>query len=132
MSKLILETNPDLIITYDLSGLYGHNDHIVVSEIVTEIAKANKTELWYTTLPKKMLDRINLPEHMSTDNNFKLRRSLPNIKILTASHTLNKIRAVYTYKSQHNSFQEGLPTKIIPMWFFHSLPLYEYFYRVEN
>ncbi len=133
LDTLISIENPDLIITYDLSGLYGHPDHIAASEIITNLVKtkySNKT-LWYTTQPKRILKMIKLPEHMATDGNYKNLRVMPNIKIFVGQYSLNRIQAVYTHKSQKESFKSGLPVKHLPRWFFHSMPVFEYFYQVE-
>src|SRR5436190_17149793 len=60
---------PDLLITYDLAGFYGHADHITCSEIITELKKTRFQEipLWYVTLPKRMLARVEQPEYIATD-----------------------------------------------------------------
>lgn len=39
MQKLLDDFRPDLVVTYDLAGEYGHPDHVVISEIVTELIK---------------------------------------------------------------------------------------------
>src|SRR5690606_35792035 len=66
ISQLIENKRPDLVVTYDLSGLYGHDDHIAASEAVTDILRADhsNTDLWYVTFPKRTIEMIKLPEHM--------------------------------------------------------------------
>ncbi len=132
ISKLITNTNPDLILTYDKSGLYGHPDHIIVSEIVTDLAKSNgNVELWYATLPQRTLNMINLPEHMATDINFKTKRVLPTFKVSSLPYKMNKYKALMTYQSQLSSFKNHMPIKFIPLWFYDSMSFYEYFYKVN-
>lgn len=133
IEKLILDKKPDLILTYDLSGLYGHDDHIAVSEIVTDIVKSKKTEaeLWYITFPKRTIDMMKLPEHMATDPGFKQKRRYPNLKVSNLKYLFRKIKAIYAYKSQLYSFKEGVPVKLAPLWFYHSMSFYEYFHKVE-
>ena len=48
IATLIDQEQPDLLLTYDLSGLYGHVDHITCSEIITELKKTRFQEvpLW--------------------------------------------------------------------------------------
>ena len=133
ISKTIEEEKPDLVITYDRSGLYGHEDHMVVSEIVTSLIK-NKYKnisLWYTTYPKRDLDMAKLPEHMAKDLNFKNKRTLPTNKVFIGLNIFNKLRALYAYKSQYSSYRNGLPIKFIPLWFVYSITLFEYFHEVN-
>ncbi|EFK95858.1 N-acetylglucosaminyl phosphatidylinositol deacetylase [sediment metagenome] len=131
ISGLIKIINPELIITYDISGLYGHPDHVVASNIVTDIVRKNpKIKLWYVSYPKRILNLITLPEKMTKDKNYIQKRTYPSMKILIGINgIINKIRAVYAYKSQKASFQEGLPYKFIPLWFYITLIPYEYFYE---
>ena len=85
--KKILEIHPDCILTYDLAGLYGHEDHIVTSEILTDLVKKHTgITLIYASLPKRALALITLPEHMAKDPRYAARRFSPNIKILIASN----------------------------------------------
>ncbi len=123
---------PDLIITYDLSGFYGHPDHMIVSETVTGLVKNKykKIELWYTTVPKRIYQLLKVPEHMAEDRNFKKKRTLPTLKIFVGLHVINKILANRSHKSQYKPFQEGLPFPI-PVVFFQSMTLFEYFYKAN-
>src|SRR3989344_3030299 len=81
IKRQIYKSRPDLMITYDLSGLYGHPDHISVSEIVTELCKKNrKIRLWYSTAPKKVLKMAKLPVHMAKNKSFLIGRTNPNLR----------------------------------------------------
>lgn len=131
LSDLISKENPDLVITYDKAGLYGHPDHVVVSDIVTDIVENKKITLWYPTYPGKVLRLLTLPEYMARDPEFKNLRKNPNIKFFIGSAIFKKIKAVYTYKSQYDSFRSSIPFKFIPLWYFHSITLFEYFYEVQ-
>jgi LmbE family N-acetylglucosaminyl deacetylase len=134
LEQTIDSVKPDLIITYDLAGLYGHPDHMVVSEVVTNLVKKNfpDTKLCYVSYPKKILGSISLPEHMAEDKFFKGERAYPNFKVWVGLRgVINKIEAVYTYKSQRQSFVSSFPVKFIPLWFYVSLTPYEYFYEAN-
>ena len=124
----IEQEKPDLLITYDLAGFYGHADHITCSEIITELKKSRFQEipLWYVTLPKRMLARVEQPEDMATDPHFQEKRAFPTHKIFIGVSVFPKIRSWYTYKSQRASFTKGL-MKFLPIWFFLSMVLFEYF-----
>jgi len=134
ISKLLDSEKPDLVVTYDESGLYGHPDHIVVSEIVTDLIKKKytNTSLWYTTYPKRVLSMVSLPEHMAKDPKFKEKRVLPTNKLFIGMSLFKKIQSVYLYKSQYQSFRDGIPFKAAPLWFFYSMSWYEYFYQVKT
>ena len=134
LENTIKDTNPDLVITYDESGGYGHPDHVIVSKVVTDLLKNDfkNIKLWYTSTPKKLFDELTLPEQMATDQKFKLDRKYPNFKIFSGVNgMINKEKVIYTYQSQFNSFVKSVPIKQIPMWFYISLTPYEYFYEVK-
>lgn len=134
ISQTIKEVSPDLVVTYDESGGYGHPDHIVVSKVITELIKNEfkNVHLWYTSTPEKLFKKLSLPEQMANDKDFKLNRKFPNFKVWVGlSGVINKVKAVYAYQSQFSSFVKSVPIKQIPMWFYVSLTQYEYFYEVK-
>lgn len=136
VKKIIQDTikreRPGLVITYDLSGLYGHPDHIIVSEIVTELIKKkySNINLWYSTMPVRLFNQLKLPEHMAKNNSFKSKRTLPTHKVFIGLNIIRKVMATIAHKSQYHLFQEGMPIPI-PSAFFHSLTLFEYFHEVD-
>lgn len=128
IATLIEQENPDLLITYDLAGLYGHSDHISCSEVVTELKKTSFPELplWYVTLPKRLLARVKLPEHMAIDPHFREKQAYPTHKIYIGVSVFPKIKSWYTYKSQRAALAQGIGT-LFPFWFALSMVLFEYF-----
>jgi LmbE family N-acetylglucosaminyl deacetylase len=132
IATLIEQEKPDLLITYDLAGFYGHADHITCSEIITELKKTRFQEvpLWYVTFPKRVLARARLPEHMTTIPHVQEKRASPTHKIFIGVSVFPKIKSWYTYKSQRASFTKGL-SKLLPLWFFLSMLLFEYFAEVS-
>ncbi len=128
IATLIEQEKPDLLITYDLAGLYGHTDHIACSEIVTELQKTGfqAVTLWYATFSKRVLARVKPPAHMATDPQFREKQALPTHKLFIGASVFPKIKAWYTYKSQRAALKEGT-TKLLPIWFFLSMMLFEYF-----
>lgn len=133
IEKVILKKKPDAILTYDLSGLYGHADHIVVSEIITELidTKFKTIKLIYPSLPKRIFSMIKLPEHMAKNSEYSKRRVLPSIKIWIGGNIFFRIRAMYAYKSQLYSFRKSFPIPAIPLWFYYSMQLFEYYYEAN-
>jgi LmbE family N-acetylglucosaminyl deacetylase len=132
IATTIEREKPDLLITYDLAGLYGHADHIACSEIITELHKISFHEipLWYVTFPKRILARVSVPEHMGIDPQFKERQIRPTHKIFIGGSVFPKIKSWYTYKSQRASLRKGT-TRLLPLWFFLSMLLFEYFAEVS-
>lgn len=130
----IKDIDPDLVITYDESGGYGHPDHIIVSKVTTELINKEFRDihLWYVSNPEKHYRQLSLPEQMAKDKAFKLSRKSPSFKVWVGlTGIVNKIKAVYTYQSQFSSFVKSVPIKQIPMWFYVSLVPYEYFYEAN-
>jgi LmbE family N-acetylglucosaminyl deacetylase len=129
IDTLLNQTGPDLVVTYDLSGLYGHEDHIVCSQIVTDLIRMKypNVHLWYTSLPKKVLSLIHLPEQMAKDPNYQKNRAFPAIRIFVGSSIADRIHAIYTYKSQFQAFRNTFPIKFIPLWYYYSMQLFEYY-----
>lgn len=56
LTKIVTKYNPQLIISYDHSGVTGHPDHISLSIGIKKLIQANKikTRLFYVTFPKKV------------------------------------------------------------------------------
>lgn len=132
IESVINSIKPKLIITYDSSGLYGHPDHILVSEVTTKLVKEkfNHIKLWYSSIPKKLYSLANLPEHMAIYSSFKNNRKNPTLKIFIGYNVFKKIKAVYNYKSQRHAFRKAFPLPL-PLAFFISLQLFEYFHEVK-
>jgi LmbE family N-acetylglucosaminyl deacetylase len=101
----IKKFNPDVVITYEKHGIYGHKDHIELSKIVNNISKIQRFKTIYATLPKQLFSLMRLPIHMSENGKFlgqcaRFRLSVfANIKI--------KCKAIQAYKSQN--LKRGLP-----------------------
>ena len=132
LNALIQREQPDLLVTYDLAGFYGHQDHIACAEVVTALRKSRFREipLWYVTFPKIVLVRVCLPEHIGTGPLMREKQALPTQKIFIGSSVLPKIKAWYTYKSQRASLTKGIG-RILPIWFFLSMMLFEYFAEAD-
>jgi len=128
ISKLLASEQPDLVITYDRAGLYGHPDHIVCAEITTELLRDTypNTALWYTTPPKRMLAMAHLPTQMATDPQFAQKRAVATMKIFTGRGVMARIKTVYAHKSQRLSIASSTPLHL-PIWLVHSLQVFEYF-----
>lgn len=129
VQTLLTEYEPDLVVTYDQSGLYGHPDHIAVSEVVSEVIRTHKQplELWYPSYPKSVLEMIALPEHMANDAAFKAKRRLPTHRVPVPGAFWRKAKAIRQYATQTKSFQKSLPVPWLPLEYVYSLTPWEYF-----
>ena len=129
IKRTIERENPDIIITYDLAGMYGHEDHITTAEITTDLVHTYfpSITLWYVTQPKSLIDCLKLPEHMAKDKEYFKKRAVPTHKVYIGRKILNKIRGVYAYKSQFGSFKRSRPIKVLPVWLQLSVSQYEYY-----
>ena len=69
LSREIARINPDLILTHDLAGLDGHQDHVACSEILTELKRTELAHvpLWYVALPPRVLKLLKLVGQLATD-----------------------------------------------------------------
>jgi N-acetylglucosamine malate deacetylase 2 len=134
IEKEIQRVSPDLVISFDTSGLYGHPDHIALSEAVTKTVKSKfpAVKLWYSTETKQSYKHIKLPVHMAKDPGFLGRRTAPTYRIWTGGHVIALTRALYAHRCQLAGFKRSLPINWLPIWFFTTQRVYEYVYEVKN
>lgn len=135
IAEIIEAERPDLLITYDLAGFYGHADHIACSEVVTELKKTRFSEiaLWYVTFPSRVRERIKMPTDLAIDPHVRTRQAVPTHKIWIGGSLLPKIKAWYAYQSQRAALASGIG-RFVPiwlLWFFLSMVLFEYFAEVR-
>jgi len=134
LTTIFQKEKPDLVITYDLSGWYGHPDHIATTEVVTDLVKNSfKTiHLWYATLPKKVWSISGgLPTQMAETPNWIKNRTYPDVKVFIGLNIIQTIKSVYIDKSQYQSWRSAIPFAPIPMWFFVSMDVFEYFHVAQ-
>ncbi len=132
IDQLLKQIKPDLVVTYDLAGLYGHPDHIAASEVITLLIKTKHKhiQLWYPSFPKRVLSIMTLPEHMATDPALKNKRAAPEFKVLTLLEIPQRLRSLYAHQSQLTSIKNSFPIKFLPLWFYCTLQTYEYYVQV--
>jgi LmbE family N-acetylglucosaminyl deacetylase len=129
----IKKIKPDLIITYDPSGLYGHPDHMITSDIVTKLVKDSKhtIKLLYTVLPPFMHHIAKLPTHMANDPGFTSKRTAPNRSFFVGLQSFTKIKALYAHTSQLAGFKKSVPFSL-PLATYALLYMREYFHQVSD
>lgn len=89
--------SPDIVQTYDNTGITGHPDHICLSKIIFDMYRSNLEYsfelLWITAgaYEKKRYQHLENYKH-STESNMEI--------LLTLTNTIQKIRMFNSYKSQ--------------------------------
>ncbi|HEX5548155.1 MAG TPA: PIG-L family deacetylase [Ktedonobacterales bacterium] len=128
VGQLIEQERPDLLVTYDLTGLYGHSDHVACSEVVTDLHtnSFHTIPLWYVTLSRRVLRWTTAPDHITPVSTKAEQRSYPVHRVFIGASVIPKITSWYAYKSQQASLKEGI-RRYLPVWFFLSMALFEYF-----
>lgn len=124
---------PDLLITYDLAGLYGHPDHVACAEIVTHLKSTQFLEvaLWYSAMPRRLRRTMVRFRALPGDFPNASKRSEPTHKVFVGRCLFAKVRAWNTYTSQRDSLRAGAG-KFVPPWLFLSVLLFEYFEAVAQ
>lgn len=131
LGSVIADWQPELVITYDRAGLYGHPDHVACSEIVTDLRRARFPDLtlWYTTLPSRLVRTMTRVGALPSDAALAVSRALPNRKVFIGANLVAKLRAWHSYRSQRGSLGRGAG-RFVPAWLFLSVQLFEYFEQV--
>jgi LmbE family N-acetylglucosaminyl deacetylase len=96
---VIEKVKPEIIVTYEPNGLYGHPDHILASAVVTELARNNGLRLIYSTTAKD----YNPPEASLRTAKYphEIHPIEPNAVFkLTLREYLKKMRCFSQYKTQ--------------------------------
>lgn len=94
VSKKLLEYDPQIVISYDNTGLTGHPDHIALSKGIFEISKTAKWDYW-TVGP------VGWSRHLFGHPHLRLSMKTPtSLYCLSLKETLHKWWAVMAYASQ--------------------------------
>jgi len=110
LERTMERVQPDLVITHDLAGLYGHTDHVACAEAVTELRRTRfpRCALWYAALP----GGIATIARLAGDPGLNDRRAKPTGRLFTGAGVLARIRAWGVYESQRASLGW-----VFPAWF---------------
>lgn len=104
VKKVIKEYSPNIVITLEPDGIYGHSDHIALSDVVTSSVKKPCCLVYATIAEYKVKPKAS---HMAIRVVNPLK---PNL-IIALSHLdkIAKIRSLKSHKTQFN-FQKTKPS----------------------
>ena len=127
LAETIRDIGPDAILTHDLSGLYGHPDHIACAETLVELRRTRFTDvdLWCATLPTRLIRLMKLVRIIRLEGDLDRQRPSPTLRIFVGRGLGPKIRACYAYRSQRGYFAKGVG-RLVPTWFAVSMQQFEY------
>lgn len=96
---LVSGYQPDLVVTFEPSGIYGHPDHISLSQIVTSHFSENESyDLLYSTVPKSW--RSSESSLKMAENPSAIHPTVPNLGLKLSVREINtKLQALRCYKS---------------------------------
>jgi LmbE family N-acetylglucosaminyl deacetylase len=125
LERTIERVQPDLVITFDLAGLYGHSDHVTCAEVVTELwrTRSRRCALWYVALPRRLRAIATLTGQLAGGPGVEARRAAPTGRLFVGASVVPRIRAWRAYRSQRASLGW-----LSPVWF--SVALFEHFAAV--
>lgn len=101
VSQLYIDEKPDLVITFEQAGIYGHPDHVLLSAVIKKVQKKYaKIPVLYATLPQKILKRIHLPLHMA-EQPASLKQAVPELRVSFPGVSWKKYLATLCHRSQN-------------------------------
>jgi len=113
----VLDYKPNLIVTYEPSGVYGHPDHIALSKAVTTLqAEIPSFDVLYATVPVT---------YLHSKNSLKMARNPDQVKpikpdyvlLLTPSEMLKKYKAMQAHKTQFSfNLKDALRWVLNGLW----------------
>jgi LmbE family N-acetylglucosaminyl deacetylase len=103
IKKFINKEKPDIVLTYERWGIYGHPDHVYLSKIIHEISEEKESEfrMLYATMPQFIAKRIQLPKHMSEKPEDVVQTEPKYHLNIIGSGLWKKFRAARAHKSQN-------------------------------
>ena len=102
LTQEVREFKATHIVTYEPCGIYGHPDHVYLSELLTSISKYTQTSLDYSTVPRS----YKIPQAgLAMAKNPKLIKPLTPTVILPLSvkQYFKKLKAITLYESQYSN-----------------------------
>jgi LmbE family N-acetylglucosaminyl deacetylase len=101
LTSYFAEFSPNLVVTYEKYGVYGHPDHIALSKAVTAVHQKSgqSFSLLYATIPGKLLKHIGMPTHMADSK--EIFPTEPELKFFLGKSVWTKFKASRQHRSQN-------------------------------
>lgn len=125
VNEVLQKYGPQMVVTYDPSGFYGHPDHIAVSKYLLERFKHSENrlwQLWFMAVPEIFKNKWRI-EGMAQ---VTAQMVPPDYRLDLGQTWIKKWQAVRAHKSQN--LGKGLP---LPLWMFLAIFHFEWYHRVE-
>lgn len=103
IASLYRSYKPDLVITFEKNGIYGHPDHVALSQAAYALSKQKSKQtplVLFSTLPQSILQGISLPTHMADDPD-SVHQSIPEYRISFFRFGWKKYKAALSHRSQN-------------------------------
>lgn len=116
---------PDVILTLEPWGIYGHPDHIALTEIISDLTSSSEIKLGYLTVTPGYLQSASV----SMAHNPELVSPIePHIEIrLSLKDTLRKLKALKAHRSQFS-----ITPSFIYNWYRRKLLSREYIHYADT
>lgn len=125
VDQMLDKYRPDVVVTYDPSGFYGHPDHIAVSKYVygkyQQQTGVRNWQLWFMAVPELFKGKWKIPGMEKVIEQMVP----PTYRLNLGWDWVVKWRAVRAHKSQ--KLGKGLP---IPLWMFMAINHFEWYHVV--
>jgi N-acetyl-1-D-myo-inositol-2-amino-2-deoxy-alpha-D-glucopyranoside deacetylase len=107
LARIIHEVTPDVIVTYDANGFYGHPDHIQAHRVARRAVELAKREVKFyaTAMPRSVLaEAVKLPADSWFQQVTELNIGVPDDKVTTAidatGYLAAKLAAMRAHETQ--------------------------------
>lgn len=122
VKSYLIETKPDIVVTFDYSGVTGHIDHITTChEILKIVRKLSKKPLLLWRVPDR-----NEEKYFKENKALMYASEANHILKYGIFQSINKIRAIFSHKSQAKGL--GFRLQIVEQLLFDTKELY---YKVD-
>lgn len=121
---------PDLVITYDPSGMYGHTDHVTCSLVVAELTRVivPAADLWYVAVPGRLRALLVRAGSLPAASSLPHAPLPAQVRVGIRGSVRAKGRAWRAHQSQQGAIGGALGA-LVPGWTLVWLSPYEYFHR---
>lgn len=121
LENIIAEIKPDFVITLEPKGIYGHPDHITLTDVITKInkKKKDKFKLIYATVGAKFKASLGTQALAK----IKVNPTKPNVELKLNKKTVSaKVKTLRCHKTQFK-----FDTEFLKKWKFNKLIESEWF-----